>query len=105
VPSTLAKLKRNGKLVNYGGTAVISTKLTFKAGGSDVSGSQFVDKVMDAALENVRKNLIAKIEAVRCPEHGQGAEAIGKDPGGINFEVRGCCDKLLEEVKRRIGNQ
>ena len=82
---------------------MISMKLTFRTGGREVSESQFADKVMNAALETARKNLKAKIEAVRCPVHHQKAEAILKDSRGVNFEVRGCCDVLAQEIKKTVG--
>jgi hypothetical protein len=81
---------------------MFSTKLTLKVGGREVSSSQFADKMMDAALDIARKNLKTKIEAVRCPVHHQKAEAVLKDDRGLDFEVRGCCDVLAQEVKKKL---
>jgi hypothetical protein len=84
---------------------MISSKLILKIGGKEVSASQFGDKLTEAAMEIVKSNLRAKIEAVRCPVHNQNAEAVFEQGPGENFtyKVHGCCDALTDAVKKSLG--
>jgi hypothetical protein len=85
----------------------MSSKVTFKVGGKEVHPSQFGDKLKEAAVEAVKDSLQAKIEAVRCPVHNQNAKAVLKETTGgkLNYDIQGCCDELIEEVKRSLGSQ
>ncbi len=57
--------------------------------------------VMDAAAQEIRR----KIGSCRCPVHGKSPSVVakGRDTSKLSFEVNGCCDKLIEDVKRRLG--
>lgn len=56
--------------------------------------------VLKAAASEIQK----KVGSCRCPEHGKAPEMVGKGRNldKLNFEVSGCCDKLIEEVKRKL---
>jgi len=55
----------------------------------------------------MKDSILAKIEAVHCPEHNQNAKAVLKETTGgkLNYEIQGCCDGLIEEVKRFLSLQ
>ena len=84
---------------------MISSKVTFKVGGKEVSKSQLGEKMKEAAVEMVKDNLRARIEAVRCPIHNQNAKAIIKEGPAdkLNYEIQGCCAALAEQVKKALG--
>jgi len=87
------------------GTKIMSTKVTYKVAGKEVHPSQFADKMTEAAVEVVKNSLQEKIEAVRCPVHNQNAKAILKETTGgkMNYDIQGCCEELIVEVKRSLG--
>jgi hypothetical protein len=66
----------------------------------DFKGSEFEKAVLKAAAEGV----IKKVRAIRCPEHGQHAKIVakGRSGGKLNFEVSGCCAKLIQEVESKL---
>ena len=55
-----------------------------------------INAVQKAATEA----MIQQVKNVRCPEHGQYAKIVAK--GNDKFEVSGCCDKLIADVKARL---
>ena len=79
------------------------SKVTFKVVGKEVHRSQLGDKLKVAAVGAVKDSLPAKIEAVHCTVHNQNAKAILKETEGkLNYEIQGCCNELIEEVKRLL---
>ena len=88
----------------FGGTMLLS-KVTFKVIGKEVHPSQLGSKLKEAAVGAVKDSLLAKIEAVHCTVHDQNAKAVLKatTEGKLNYEIQGCCNELIEEVKRLIG--
>ena len=55
-----------------------------------------INAVQKAATEA----MIQQVKNVRCPEHGQYAKIVAK--GTTDFEVSGCCDRLIADVKARF---
>jgi hypothetical protein len=55
-----------------------------------------INAVQKAAAEAI----IQQVKNVRCPEHGQYAKIVAN--GTTDFEVSGCCDKLIADVKARF---
>jgi hypothetical protein len=80
-----------------------------KVNGKEVPLSQFGDKLAEAATESVREQLRERIEAVSCPIHSEYAKAILKSEGEgqagpkLNYEIKGCCDALIQEVYKTLG--
>ncbi|MGB7283993.1 MAG: hypothetical protein WBE13_17135 [Candidatus Acidiferrum sp.] len=85
----------------------MSSKVTYKVGGKEVHPSQLGDRMKEAAVEAVKDSLREKIEAVRCPVHNQNAKAVLKETTGgkLNYDIQGCCEVLIEEVKKSLGAQ
>ena len=81
------------------------SKVTFKVVGKEVHRSQLGDKLKVSAVGAVKDSLPAKIEAVHCTVHNQNAKAVLKatTEGKLNYEIQGCCNELIEEVKRLLG--
>ncbi len=70
-------------------------KVDFKFNAPDLTKA-----LMKVAAEGVVK----RVEGIRCPVHGQHAHVVvsGSKPGQLKFDVRGCCDQLISEVKARL---
>lgn len=54
----------------------------------------------NAVQKFVLEAIIQRVRNVRCPEHGQYAKIVAK--GTTDFEVSGCCDRLIADVKARF---
>jgi len=70
-------------------------KIDFKFNANDIEKA-----VMQAASEEIA----SLVKNVRCPEHGEYARIVasGRSMNDIDFEISGCCDKLVDEVKRKL---
>jgi hypothetical protein len=55
---------------------------------------------INAVHKAVAEAIMQEVKKVRCPEHGQYAKIVAK--GNDKFEVSGCCDKLIADVKARL---
>jgi len=81
------------------------SKVTFKVVGKEVHPSQPGNKLKETAIGTAKDSFPAKIEAVHCTVHDQNARAVLKatTEGKLNYEIQGCCNELIEEVKRLLG--
>ena len=60
------------------------------------NGEAFKKKALKAVVDAVTK----RVQAVRCPVHGQPAKVVAKTRGAeISWEVSGCCEHLVSKVK------
>lgn len=50
----------------------------------------------DAVKKVAAEAIIQRVKKVRCPEHGKYAVIV---PNGNDFEVSGCCEKLINSVR------
>lgn len=77
----------------------------FEIGGRRVDPRNMRDALEVAMLSAVQDGLRKKVGACRCSEHGQTPKlmAKGRSLDKLNFEVTGCCEKAIDEVKRKLG--
>ena len=59
-----------------------------------------INAVQKAAAAAAAEAIIQQVKNVRCPEHGQYAKIVAK--GTDKFEVSGCCDRLIADVRARL---
>lgn len=65
----------------------------------DFDERKFRQKVTDAA----RKTVEEKVRRIRCPEHHETARVHFTGMGDkLSWKVEGCCQRLVEEVKRAL---
>lgn len=78
--------------------------LKFEINGRPANPNNFRDPLERAVIEAVTKQVRQKVGSCRCPEHGRSPTLIakGRDLQSLSFQVKGCCDKLIEDVKRRL---
>jgi hypothetical protein len=71
----------------------------------DTSGFKLdVDAIKKATFNSVSKAIADKVKAARCPEHGQTprVEIKGTSTDNMSWEVFGCCEKIVSEVKATL---
>ncbi len=59
---------------------------------------------LDFNADELQKAIMEKVRTIRCPDHGKYAKIVakGRSPKNMNFEVSGCCDKLIETVQNNL---
>ena len=55
----------------------------------------FETKLQNAAQEAIED----RVRKIRCPQHGRHARITRK---GDKYDLTGCCEKLIEEVKATL---
>ncbi len=80
--------------------------IRFEINGRRIEPRNMGDALEAAMLAAVDKGIRQKVGSCRCPVHGQAPKLVGKGRGfdKISFEVSGCCEKLIEDVKRKLGS-
>jgi len=79
-------------------------QITFMINGQKVTPkreSSSIDEIITARLQDIIEELIG---SARCPEHGMQPQVIGKGESvnNINFEISGCCEEFIAEVKVKL---
>jgi len=79
-------------------------RIEFKINGRTVHPNQIDNELEKAILQQVRDNIKKRVGSVRCKTHGQAAKIIatGRSIDKLKFEVSGCCEELVEQVKQRL---
>ena len=80
-------------------------EIKFKVGGREVRPNDMKSVLEKAILQNVRDQIASRVGRVTCPEHGKTPQitAEGRDLSSLKFTVQGCCDKVVDVVRRRMG--
>ena len=78
--------------------------ISFELNGRKVSPNNIGDALEAAMLESVKESIKKSVGNLRCAEHGEHPKikAKGKNIESLNLEVSGCCDALIEQVKKKI---
>ena len=79
-------------------------EVKFIIGGREVSSNGLQDALESEALKIVKENLLRKLGSISCPDHHRSPRVIvsGSSLHELSFSVEGCCQKLVDEVKKRI---
>lgn len=77
----------------------------FEIGGRRVNPGNTRDALEAAMFGAVEDGIRKKLGACRCPEHGKTPKltAKGRSLETIKFEISGCCEGIIGEVKRKLG--
>lgn len=78
--------------------------VSFEINGCKVQPNQIGDVLTKAVLSSVALQIKEKVGSVRCPDHGKSPKIIckGKSIENLGFEVSGCCETLVDDVKQKL---
>lgn len=78
--------------------------IKFKINGRTVRPNQITNELEKAMLQEISNSIKKAVSSVRCPTHGEAAQILGtgRTIDKLKFEVTGCCDELISEVRRRL---
>ncbi|TLD43693.1 MAG: hypothetical protein FAZ92_04060 [Accumulibacter sp.] len=78
--------------------------VNFEINGRRINPKNAGDALAAAVMDAASKEIQRKIGSCRCPQHGKLPTVLAKGRGvsNLSFEVGGCCDRLIAEVKRRL---
>jgi len=78
--------------------------ISFEINGRKVSPRNVEDALESAMLQSIQNSISKAVGSARCPEHGQKPKikVKGRNLDSLQFEVSGCCDSLIDEVKRKL---
>jgi len=78
--------------------------IKFEINGRQVNPNNVGDALEAAVLGNVKESITKSVGSVRCKEHGESPKITvkGKDLDSLRFEVSGCCDAVIEQVKAKL---
>ena len=75
-----------------------------KTNGRRIRPNQIASELEKAMAQKAAESIRNKVSHVRCRAHGQPARVLvrGRSLKDMAFDVSGCCDELIEEVKRKL---
>lgn len=78
--------------------------ISFEISGRKVSPRNVGGALESAMLQSIQDSISKAVGSARCPEHGQKLKikVKGRNLDSLKFEVSGCCDRLIDEVKRNL---
>ena len=79
--------------------------VSFEVNGREVNPRDFGHALERAALEEITKDINRRVGSVRCRTHGQSPRIVakGRSVDKLTFDVHGCCDEVVEQVKAKLG--
>ncbi|MEJ1342703.1 MAG: hypothetical protein RPU64_11255 [Candidatus Sedimenticola sp. (ex Thyasira tokunagai)] len=78
--------------------------ISFEVNGRKVSPNNIGNALEAAMLSSVKDSISKSVGSIRCAEHNQKPKikAKGRSIDSLSLEVTGCCDALIEQVKKKI---
>ena len=78
--------------------------ISFEMNGQKVNPRNIGDAFEAAVLASIKDSVTKSVGSVRCAEHGErpSVKVVGRNLDNLNLEVKGCCDDLIERVKRKL---
>jgi hypothetical protein len=78
--------------------------ISFEINGKKVSPRNVGNALESALLHSVQESITKSVGSARCPAHGQKPKikVKGRNLDSLSFEVSGCCDQLIETVRRKL---
>lgn len=79
-------------------------ELRFEVNGRGIQPGQIKSALEQAVLAKVQAHVTGAAGTTRCPDHGQYARitARGRTVEQLEFHISGCCDKLINSVRRKL---
>ena len=62
------------------------------------------DPLERATLQAIASSLRSRVGSCVCSEHGEVVTILAKGPSmnSLSFELSGCCDEVIDDVKKRL---
>jgi hypothetical protein len=82
---------------------MLNFSLQLKVGNREVSDSEFVRALQEAAISSATEHIKQQVESIRCPVHNQTAKevsAVESGEGRQTFDVACCCEALRAEIEK-----
>lgn len=78
--------------------------ISFELNGRKVSPNNLNDELEKTMLNSIKESIQKSVGDLRCTEHDQQPtiKAKGRSIDALNLEVSGCCDLLINQVKKKI---
>jgi len=78
--------------------------ISFELNGRKVTPNNIGNALESAMLNSIKDSVGKSVGSMRCSEHGERPKikAKGRNIDSLTLEVTGCCDALIEQVKKRI---
>lgn len=79
-------------------------EITWEINGKKVSANNFGNALEAAVFKSVQERISQAVGSTRCAVHGKAAQITvrGRDLKDLNFEVKGCCEALIEQVRIKL---
>lgn len=74
-------------------------EMSFEINGKKVAPGNIGSEIQKAVERAAHEKIMHTVQGVRCPVHGQFAKI---EPNGSDFKVSGCCEALIEQVKKSL---
>jgi len=77
--------------------------ISFEINDRKVSPRSMGNALESALLQSVQESITKSVGSARCPEHGPRPKfkVKGRNHDSLSFEVSGCCDQLIDTVKKK----
>ena len=68
------------------------------------TGGERDTEMNEATRKKVEEYVTKRVGGLRCPDHDEPPTVVcsGTRLDNLNFEVRGCCQKMIYTVKRKL---
>ncbi len=78
--------------------------ISFEINGRKVHPNHVGDVLTKAILANVAEQIKKNVGSIRCPDHRKSPQIVckGKSFENLSFEVSGCCETMINAVKRKL---
>ena len=78
--------------------------ISFEINGRKVSPRSMGNALESALLQSMQESITKSVGSARCPDHGQRPKikVNGRNLDSLSFEVSGCCDQLINTVKKKL---
>lgn len=78
--------------------------ISFEVNGRKVSPRSMGNALESALLQSVQETITRSVGSARCAQHGQRPKikVKGRKLDSLSFEVSGCCDQLIDTVKKKL---
>ena len=79
--------------------------ISFEINGRNVSSNNIGNAIEAAMLNSIKNSINKSVGSIRCSQHRQGPKikAKGRSIEKLSLEVTGCCDELIDKVRKKLG--